>query len=129
MRLQIRGEFFNAFNRVNFGFPGTSLGTFGVIQSARDARIVPACYATGGLVLYLDSKEISLSGRVSSDEYWQLLHLQFQRTAALQAQSVRRQRRGAHHPGQDVLLHLVRRPSPGAGSEPAAIVVNTGTSQ
>jgi hypothetical protein len=23
---QIRGEFFNAFNRVNFGFPGTTSG-------------------------------------------------------------------------------------------------------
>ena len=43
VRLQIRGEFFNLFNRVNFGFPGNNLSapaTFGVIQSARDARII-----------------------------------------------------------------------------------------
>ena len=42
-RLQVRGEFFNLFNRVNFGFPGNNVSTpatYGVIQSARDARIV-----------------------------------------------------------------------------------------
>ncbi|MEX2262147.1 MAG: TonB-dependent receptor [Bryobacteraceae bacterium] len=43
MRVQIRGEFFNLFNRVNFGVPGSNVATpatYGIIQSARDARIV-----------------------------------------------------------------------------------------
>jgi hypothetical protein len=43
MRLQIRGEFFNLFNRVNFGFPGSNVSTaatYGIIQSASDARII-----------------------------------------------------------------------------------------
>jgi hypothetical protein len=42
LRLQLRGEFFNLFNRVNFGFPGSTVGTpgYGVIQSAGDARMV-----------------------------------------------------------------------------------------
>ncbi|MBI3695041.1 MAG: TonB-dependent receptor, partial [Acidobacteria bacterium] len=41
-RLQIRSEFFNLFNRVNFGNPGTTVGTtnYGVITSAADARII-----------------------------------------------------------------------------------------
>jgi hypothetical protein len=40
--LQLCGEFFNLFNRVNFGFPGSTVGTpgYGVIQSAGDARMV-----------------------------------------------------------------------------------------
>jgi hypothetical protein len=39
--LQLRGEFFNAFNRANFNAPGTtvSAGGFGSILSARDPRI------------------------------------------------------------------------------------------
>ncbi len=39
-RLQIRGEFFNGFNNVNWGNPGTGLGTptFGQITSALTAR-------------------------------------------------------------------------------------------
>jgi len=42
VRLQIRGEFFNLFNRVHFGFPGTTISTpnYGVIESASDARII-----------------------------------------------------------------------------------------
>jgi hypothetical protein len=42
LRLQLRGEFFNLFNRVNFGFTGSTVGTpgYGVIQSAGDARMV-----------------------------------------------------------------------------------------
>jgi len=43
VRLQIRGEFFNLFNRVNFGFPGANVGTpatYGIVQSAGDARII-----------------------------------------------------------------------------------------
>jgi hypothetical protein len=41
-RLQIRGEFFNLFNRVNFGLPGSTVGTptYGVITSAADARVI-----------------------------------------------------------------------------------------
>lgn len=40
---ELRGEFFNAFNRTNFRDPGTSIGapaTFGVIQASRPARII-----------------------------------------------------------------------------------------
>jgi TonB dependent receptor len=42
IKLQIRGEFFNLFNRVNFGQPGSTVGspTFGVISSANDPRII-----------------------------------------------------------------------------------------
>jgi len=42
IRLQIRGEFFNAINRVNFGLPGSTVGTptYGVITSAANARII-----------------------------------------------------------------------------------------
>jgi hypothetical protein len=42
MRLQIRGEFFNLLNRVNFGLPGGTVNTptYGVISSAGDARVV-----------------------------------------------------------------------------------------
>jgi hypothetical protein len=42
-RLELRTEFFNALNRANFLTPGTSIGapqTFGVVQSARPARII-----------------------------------------------------------------------------------------
>jgi hypothetical protein len=41
-RFQIRSEFLNLFNRVNFGNPGSTVGTtsYGVIQSARDPRIL-----------------------------------------------------------------------------------------
>jgi hypothetical protein len=40
--LQFRGEFFNTFNKVNLGNPGTTLGTpsFGRISSAAAARTV-----------------------------------------------------------------------------------------
>jgi hypothetical protein len=40
--LQVRSEFFNLFNRVNFGNPGNTVGTtsYGVINSAGDARII-----------------------------------------------------------------------------------------
>jgi hypothetical protein len=39
---QLRAEFFNAFNNVNFSAPGTTVGTatFGVITSAADPRIL-----------------------------------------------------------------------------------------
>lgn len=39
---QFRGEFFNAFNHMNLGIPGTSYGSssFGVIGSAGKARVV-----------------------------------------------------------------------------------------
>jgi hypothetical protein len=42
LRLQLRGELFNAFNQINFGNPNTtaSSGTsFGRITSAEDARV------------------------------------------------------------------------------------------
>jgi hypothetical protein len=39
---QFRAEFFNGFNNVNFGTPGTTYGTstFGVISSASDGRVI-----------------------------------------------------------------------------------------
>jgi hypothetical protein len=42
VRLQLRGEFFNAFNRVNFGNPNTTLSssTFGRITGAGPGRVV-----------------------------------------------------------------------------------------
>jgi hypothetical protein len=42
IRLQIRPEFFNALNRVNFGLPGATVAspTYGVITSASDARVI-----------------------------------------------------------------------------------------
>jgi hypothetical protein len=42
VRLQIRGEFYNLLNRVNFGLPGSTLATptYGVITSAGDARVI-----------------------------------------------------------------------------------------
>ncbi len=42
MKLQIRGEFFNLLNRVNFGLPGSTVNTptYSVISSAGDARVV-----------------------------------------------------------------------------------------
>jgi hypothetical protein len=42
VRLQIRPEFFNILNRVNFGLPGSTVGTptYGVITSAADARVI-----------------------------------------------------------------------------------------
>jgi hypothetical protein len=42
LRLQIRPEFFNALNRVNFGLPGATVGspTYGVLTSASDARVI-----------------------------------------------------------------------------------------
>jgi hypothetical protein len=42
VRLQIRGEFFNLPNWVNFGLPNSTVGdpTYGIIQSAGDARVV-----------------------------------------------------------------------------------------
>jgi hypothetical protein len=48
-RLQFRGELFNAFNRANFGIPGTAFGSpqFGLINSAADARVTQL-----GLKLY-----------------------------------------------------------------------------
>ncbi|HXB69512.1 MAG TPA: carboxypeptidase-like regulatory domain-containing protein [Candidatus Acidoferrales bacterium] len=41
-RLQIRPEFFNLLNRVNFGLPGSTVAspTYGVITSAGDARVI-----------------------------------------------------------------------------------------
>jgi hypothetical protein len=41
-RLQVRPEFFNLFNRVNFGLPGSTVAspTYGVITSAGDARVI-----------------------------------------------------------------------------------------
>ena len=41
-KIQLRGEFFNLFNNTNFGAPGEVFGNpnFGVISSARDARII-----------------------------------------------------------------------------------------
>ena len=40
--LQIRGEFFNLFNRVNFGNPGATVGTanYGIITSAAAGRVI-----------------------------------------------------------------------------------------
>ena len=40
--LQIRGEFFNLFNHVNFGNPGATVGTanYGIITSAAAARVI-----------------------------------------------------------------------------------------
>jgi hypothetical protein len=40
--VQFRAEFFNGFNNVNFGGPGTTFGTstFGVISSAADGRVI-----------------------------------------------------------------------------------------
>ena len=40
--IQFRAEFFNGFNLVNFGAPGTTFGTssFGVISSAADGRVI-----------------------------------------------------------------------------------------
>ena len=42
LRLQLRGEFFNAFNQVNFNNPNTTLSssTFGRITGAGDARVI-----------------------------------------------------------------------------------------
>ncbi len=42
VRVQFRSEFFNAFNRANFGMPGRDVGAggFGVINSAADPRII-----------------------------------------------------------------------------------------
>lgn len=42
VKAQFRGEFFNAFNHPNYGFPGLVIGTpqFGVITTARDARSI-----------------------------------------------------------------------------------------
>jgi len=42
VRLQLRGEFFNAFNQVNFGNPNTTLSssTFGRITGAGAGRAV-----------------------------------------------------------------------------------------
>jgi hypothetical protein len=42
IKLQIRGEFFNLLNRVNFGQPGNTVNTptYGVITSANDPRII-----------------------------------------------------------------------------------------
>jgi len=42
IKLQIRPEFFNAFNRVNFGLPGSTVAspTYGVITSAAEARVI-----------------------------------------------------------------------------------------
>ena len=41
-RLQLRGEFFNLFNKTNFGNPGSTVGTtnYGVITSAAASRNV-----------------------------------------------------------------------------------------
>ena len=40
--LQIRGEFYNLFNRVNFGDPGATVGSasYGIINSAAAARVI-----------------------------------------------------------------------------------------
>ena len=40
--VQFRAEFFDLFNHLNFGGPGTSFGTasFGVIGSANDGRTI-----------------------------------------------------------------------------------------
>jgi len=41
-RLQLRGEFFNAFNHAQFGLPasGVASNTFGLISSARAPRLI-----------------------------------------------------------------------------------------
>ena len=41
-KAQFRAEFFNILNRVNFGLPGSTVGspTYGVITSAADARVI-----------------------------------------------------------------------------------------
>jgi len=47
---ELRGEFFNALNHVNFRDPGTNIGapaTFGVIQASRPARIVQLALKLG----------------------------------------------------------------------------------
>ncbi|MEZ5361094.1 MAG: hypothetical protein R2748_01830 [Bryobacterales bacterium] len=48
-RLQFRGEMFNAFNKANFGIPGTTYGSpnFGTITSAATGRSIQL-----GLKLY-----------------------------------------------------------------------------
>ncbi len=45
VKVQFRAEFFNVFNNVNFGNPGTTFGTpgFGKITSAGDPRILQLC--------------------------------------------------------------------------------------
>jgi hypothetical protein len=45
VKVQFRAEFFNVFNNVNFGNPGTTFGTpgFGRITSASDPRILQLC--------------------------------------------------------------------------------------
>ncbi|MGH9656034.1 MAG: hypothetical protein ACRD6B_21535, partial [Bryobacteraceae bacterium] len=42
VKLQVRGGFFNAFNRTNFGLPGSSFGSpgFGIISSSGPARVI-----------------------------------------------------------------------------------------
>jgi hypothetical protein len=42
MRLQVRGEFFNAFNHPNWSAPGRDLGggNFGRVTGAADPRII-----------------------------------------------------------------------------------------
>ena len=42
VRVQLRGEFFNAFNQVNFGNPNTTVSstTFGRITSAGAGRVI-----------------------------------------------------------------------------------------
>jgi hypothetical protein len=42
LKVQLRGEFFNTFNQVNFGAPNTqvSSGSFGRILSAQSGRVV-----------------------------------------------------------------------------------------
>jgi Carboxypeptidase regulatory-like domain len=42
VRLQVRGEFFNLLNRVNFGLPDATVGTptYGIILSAANARVI-----------------------------------------------------------------------------------------
>ena len=42
MRVQLRGEFFNVFNQVNFSPPNTlvSSGGFGRITGANDGRVI-----------------------------------------------------------------------------------------
>ena len=42
IKLQLRGEFFNALNKVNFGLPNSQVGnaSYGVIQSASPGRVI-----------------------------------------------------------------------------------------